>query len=176
MIDQIQSQFSYNTWANTRLLDTAAKLTPEQFTGVHHATFGSLRNVIVHMVYAEQLWILRAQGLPAPTRLQPQDYETVDAIRAEWRPISEVTQRFVASLTEADLERTVRYVNNAGEPQAYPLWQTLFHLVNHSMQHRSEAALVMTTFGYSTGWLDYLIYVDETRDVDNGPTLPSHRA
>ena len=161
-VELLRSQFHYNTWANSRLLDVSGKLTREQFIGEHHTTFGSLQQVIVHMLTAERLWIARAQGQPPPPDMLPETYNSIESIRTTWTAIDAVSQLFLTTLTESDLERIVHYVNSRGEPQAYPLWQILFHMVNHSMQHRSEAALVMTELGQSTGWLDYLIYVDET--------------
>jgi uncharacterized damage-inducible protein DinB len=57
-------------------------------------------------------------------------------------------------------------VNNAGEPNAYPLWQLLTHQVTHAQQHRSEIAIALTEFGYSPGWLDFLIYIDTVQHLD----------
>jgi uncharacterized damage-inducible protein DinB len=45
------------------------------------------------------------------------------------------------------------------------------HQVNHATQHRSEAALLLTRFGYSPGWLDLLVYVDE-QSSDQRHRLP----
>ena len=47
------------------------------------------------------------------------------------------------------------------ETWTYPLWQQMIHLVNHTTQHRSEVAAVLTRLGRSPGWLDFLLYVDE---------------
>ena len=58
---------------------------------------------------------------------------------------------------------SLSYTNAKGEPQAYPRWQILLHQALHDAQHRSEAALLLSRLGASTGWLDYLIYIDETR-------------
>jgi uncharacterized damage-inducible protein DinB len=71
------------------------------------------------------------------------------------------TQQFIAALTAADLDRVVSYINFAGETWSYPLWHQLLHQVNHATQHRSEVALLLTRYGASPGWLDYLVYSDE---------------
>jgi uncharacterized damage-inducible protein DinB len=36
----------------------------------------------------------------------------------------------------------------------------MVHQVNHSTQHRSEVAAMLTQFGHSPGWLDFLVYID----------------
>jgi uncharacterized damage-inducible protein DinB len=36
----------------------------------------------------------------------------------------------------------------------------MMHQVNHATQHRSEAAVMLTQFGHSPGWLDLLYYID----------------
>ncbi len=161
MLEQIQSLYGYNTWANQCLFDTAAGLAPEQFLGQTHATLGNLRNVLAHIVGAQRLWIARAQGQPRPADVNPGQYVNVDELREAWVDVDASTHRFLDGLTEPDLNRTVRYVNDQGETWAYPLWQVLFHQVNHAMQHRSEAALVISAMGHSTGWMDYLVYIDQ---------------
>lgn len=61
---------------------------------------------------------------------------------------------------DGDLARVVAYLNIEGERWAYPLWQQMLHQVNHATQHRSEAAMLLTPFGQSPGWLDVLYYLD----------------
>jgi uncharacterized damage-inducible protein DinB len=38
----------------------------------------------------------------------------------------------------------------------------MVHQVNHATQHRSEAAVMPTQFGYSPGWLDFLYFIDRS--------------
>ncbi len=72
----------------------------------------------------------------------------------------------MAGLDDAALDRPVRYTTTQGTPCADPLWQLLLHVVNHSTQFRSEAAVVLTTFGVSPGDLDLLVFLRE-RGADN---------
>lgn len=36
------------------------------------------------------------------------------------------------------------------------LWEVMLHVANHATQHRSEVALMLTTFRHSPGDLDIL--------------------
>jgi uncharacterized damage-inducible protein DinB len=41
------------------------------------------------------------------------------------------------------------------------LWHCLLHVVNHGTQHRSEAAAILTGYGYSPGGLDFTAFLNE---------------
>ena len=41
------------------------------------------------------------------------------------------------------------------------LWQVIVHVVHHGMQHRSEAALLLTHFGHSPGDIDMVFWLDD---------------
>ncbi len=41
------------------------------------------------------------------------------------------------------------------------LWHCLLHVVNHGTQHRSEAAAILTGYGYSPGGLDFTMFLNE---------------
>jgi uncharacterized damage-inducible protein DinB len=41
------------------------------------------------------------------------------------------------------------------------LWQVIAHVAHHGMQHRSEAALLLTHFGHSPGDIDMVFWLDE---------------
>ncbi len=67
----------------------------------------------------------------------------------------------MAGLDDAALDREVRYTTTKGTPFADQLWQILLHVINHSTQFRSEAAVVLTTFGASPGDLDLIVFLRE---------------
>jgi uncharacterized damage-inducible protein DinB len=171
MLERIRTLYAYSAWANARILDTAALLTPEQFTTSGDG-FNSIRDTLVHTASAQWLWLERWRAT-SPTELwDPADFPDVAILRSRWEEVEATTSAYVASLREHDLARAVSYVNFQGENWAYPLWQQLLHQVNHATQHRSEAALLLTRLGYSPGWLDLLVYVDE-QDPDQRHRMES---
>ena len=159
--NMLQSIYAHASWANGKLFDTAARLTEAQLT---EATGGSdsIFALLVHMVDVQRTWLARAQHTVA-SPLDPASCSTFAALRDAWQRVDEASSTYVASLNADDLVEIVRYTNSKGEPQAYPRWQILLHQALHDAQHRSEAALLLSRLGASTGWLGYLIYIDETR-------------
>jgi uncharacterized damage-inducible protein DinB len=162
MLDGIRDLYAYSAWANARILDRAEQLTSEQFMTPGDG-FGSIRDTLVHTASAQWLWLERWRGASPRELWDPADFPDVSALRIRWDEVETATSTYIATLREPDLARVVSYINFQGETWAYPLWQQLLHQVNHSTQHRSEAALLLTRLGYSPGWLDLLVYVDEQR-------------
>jgi uncharacterized damage-inducible protein DinB len=158
-----QSIYAHASWANGKLFDTAAHLTEAQLS---EATGGteSIFALLLHLVDVQRTWLARAQHTVA-SPLDPASCSTLAALRDAWQRADEASSTYVASLNADDLEEIVRYTNPQGEPQAYPRWQILLHQTLHAAQHRSEAALLLSRLGFSTGWLDYLIHIDEMRAV-----------
>jgi len=156
----IGSLYRYNDWANQRVLDTSARLTREQLLAGGGASFDSVRDTLVHIMGAQWVYLERWHGRSPRTLPSASDFADVDAIRKRWEAIEHDTRAFVAELSDADLARVVEYTNTQGERWAYPLWQQMIHQVNHATQHRSEAAVMLTTLGHSPGLLDLLYFVD----------------
>ena len=159
MLQAIKTIYAYSAWANSRVLDTSKRLPPAQF--VPDNGCGSVRDTLVHIAAAQWLWLQRWQGFSRPALWDPSEIEDVAALQIRWAEVEAETDRFIASLVDGDLLRTVSYVNFQGETWAYPLWQQLLHQANHATQHRSEAALQLTRLDLSPGWLDFLVYLDE---------------
>ena len=161
LTDVVRSMYRYNAWANRRILDTSTRLTPAQLLEGGGASFDSIHDTLVHTMGAQWLYLERWHGR-SPRKFFDDDasFPDLDAIRVRWDGIERDTRVFVATLTDAHLARVVEYTNMQGERWAYPLWQQMLHQVNHATQHRSEAAMLLTRFGCSPGWLDLLYFVD----------------
>jgi uncharacterized damage-inducible protein DinB len=160
VLEAIRTLYAYSSWANQRILDTAERLKLQQFIAPNDGN-GSVREILVHAAWAQWVWLERCQGNSPRERWNPGDFAYVATLRDRWAGVETATQDYLSGLREADLDRTITYVNFQGQTWSYPLWQALVHQVNHATQHRSEAALLMTRLGCSPGDLDLLVYEDE---------------
>ncbi len=154
--------YKYNDWANRRILTAAAKLTPEQFLAETSLSWGSVRDVLVHILGAEWIWRMRLQHGAAPTELlRPPDFPTYDSLVERWRAEQEELGAYVAGLLDDEVNRPVLYRNTKGRAFEAVLWQILAHVVNHGTQHRAEMAHVLTSYGCSPGDIDLIMFVRE---------------
>lgn len=65
---------------------------------------------------------------------------------------------YLALLQEADLAAQLTIKRWDGVELDMIRWHMLSHLLMHSMQHRSEAAVLLTQYGRSPGDIDFLFF------------------
>jgi len=163
-LEYLRLLYGYNAWANNRILDAAAPLTPEQLGTPGIASFGSIHDTLVHTMSAQWNWLERWRGHEARLLANPADYPDLAAIRARWATVEGETQTFVASLDGEMPARIVTWTNSRGQISSKPLWQLMLHVVNHGTQHRSEVAAMLTQFGHSPGWMDLTVFLSPAQE------------
>jgi uncharacterized damage-inducible protein DinB len=161
LLDVIRSLYQYNVWANHRILVESSKLTLEQFLAPAGLSYPSIRDIMVHTMGAEWIWLSRWKGTSPSAMFEAIDFPNLLSIQMRWEPIELETQQFIGQLNPLQLGEVVSYVNTRNETWAYPLWQQMIHQVNHATQHRSECAVILSHFSFSPGDLDFLVYQDE---------------
>jgi uncharacterized damage-inducible protein DinB len=163
--DDILTLYDYNYWANARVLNAAARVTPEQFMAPANLSHGSLRGALAHTLAAEVVWRLRCQeGISLAALPSGDEFPTLDALRARWQDEERAMRAYLTALTNEALGQTVKYKTTKGIPFENVLWQLLAHVVNHGTQFRSEAGIALTGYGQSPGDLDMLAFFREKAD------------
>jgi uncharacterized damage-inducible protein DinB len=143
----ISTYYAYQQWANQRILEAAATVPFEQLTVPVLSGFDPVRSTLVHMMWAQQLWLRRFVGEPEVPHVEPEAFPDLPALHARWNAIDAETNEFLASLTAEQLA--------AGLPgRDMPLWRAMLHQANHQTYHRGEVAAVLTHLGASPGELD----------------------
>jgi uncharacterized damage-inducible protein DinB len=161
--DTIRTYYDYAEWANGRVLDAAERLTPEQFLETDLDNVWSIRDTLVHIMWAHWIWLERWHGVFPRTEFDPQEYPDPASIRARWNEINQKTRRFVETLTDDRLAEPLTYTNLVGQDWTYPLWEQMLHQSNHATYHRGEVAALLSRFGASPGELDFLLMLDAQR-------------
>jgi uncharacterized damage-inducible protein DinB len=156
--------FDYNSWANKKILDQAAKLTEAQLSEPQLPGFspGSMKATLVHTVGAEWLWRMRMQSGTSPSALpRPEEFPTFASIAVRYAEEAQAMHDFVAALSDAQLQEARQYKTLDGTPRQSIVQNCLTHVVFHGMQHRSECAVLLTNYGFSPGNIDLIFFLLE---------------
>ncbi len=159
----IQLLYNYNAWANTRILEAAAKVTQEQFIAPASYPHGGLRGTLTHTLFAEWIWRLRWQGESPAHLLKPEEFPTFESLQTRWAEEEKLLKAFVNNLTDETLNKPFNYKSTKGDPFQRILWHAMTHVVNHGTQHRSEAATLLTELSRSPGDIDLILFINEMK-------------
>src|SRR5262245_27849034 len=101
-VADLQTIFDYNYWADERILSAAAGLTPEEFTAETRFPYGSLRRVLVHILFGERRYLAECQER-AFTGTRAEEFPDVASLTAQWWRDAAEMRAYLASLSEEDL-------------------------------------------------------------------------
>ena len=150
----------YNAWANARLYDAAAALSPQQFAADRGAFFKSVGGTLNHLLVTDLIWQKRFTGEgEAPDRLDVILFERFDDLRAARVTEDARIVRYVDGLDEGRLAGVIRY-RRVSSPEEFeqPLAPALAHWFNHQTHHRGQAHALLTGLTGIAPELDLLFY------------------
>jgi uncharacterized damage-inducible protein DinB len=158
-LELVRGLYAYNEWANDHVLDAASRLTEEEFSRTHRASFESVEGNLAHIVGAQIVWLQRWIGgsNPKPV-LEFQKIRGLTAIREAFASSHAGLRDFTGSLTDERLEQVLPYRDSAGNPHERVMWQLMTHVANHGTHHRAETAMAMAAMGKPMRELDYIFF------------------
>lgn len=164
-LNWIRQLYQYNRWANQQAFDAVAALPPEQYVRDLKNSFPSVRDTLTHVVAAEWIWLERCRGVSPKALPGPERFPDLPSLRMVWQKLDGEREVFLGVLAPELLAVPLRYVNTRGETYAYPLWQVLAHVVNHSTYHRGQITTMLRQLGAEPAATDLLLYYDELSAV-----------
>jgi uncharacterized damage-inducible protein DinB len=154
--------YAFNQWANHRVLSDASSLTKDDFSRNVGTSHMSVQGTLVHILWAEWLWLRRWDAQSPKQVFTPTEYADVRALETEWKNVEYEQQRFLAELTDEKLATQVAYKNLQGQRWEYSLGQMMQHVVNHSSYHRGQVVTLLRQMGQAPQATDLLVFFDET--------------
>lgn len=157
---EVRTLFAYNRWANRRLLVAASLLSRDDFRRDLHASFGSVRGTLVHVLWGERRWLQFWQDGTFIPNVGPDDFPDIAALEAGWDGVEQEQQAFVAGLTDERLAAAMSVRDHA-----YTLGELIQHILNHSTYHRGQVAVLLRQLGHTPPATDYRLFLTEARDI-----------
>ena len=155
--DTLRLQLDYSAWASQRLLDAAAKLTPEELTRDFKTADKTVLDTLAHVFAADRIWLARVQGAPRASFIDPED-RNLGRLNQEWPALQQSWKQHTAPLADQDALQVISYKDLKGNPYQQPLWQILLHLVNHGTHHRGQVSGFLRAMGHQPPPLDLIAY------------------
>jgi uncharacterized damage-inducible protein DinB len=162
----VKEIFDHNEWANLQILDAAGRLSAVEVTADRGPDCGSLQDILMHML-GSHVFMLMVTGNPPPELAKVEDGD-VSAIRTSFERVHERLEEMVGSSNEVSLHEKITLQNPDADGQMRTWqrkrWQVLVSVGTHGMQHRGEAALILTSLGHSPGEIDYSYWSWRTKE------------
>ena len=145
----------YNRLANETLYEACAALSDEERRRDLAAFFKSVHGTLNHLLLGDTIWMARFEGGAHPsTGLDAILFEEFAALREARAVMDRRIEAFFAQPPPGFLERSLRYVNNAGIASEDPVEVILPHFFNHQTHHRAQAHTLLSQLGRDPPVLD----------------------
>jgi uncharacterized damage-inducible protein DinB len=148
--------FGYHFAQNRRLWAHVGVLTDEQFTRPVAYSHGSVRDQLLHLIWADDVWFSQLQGTEPPTPADPASFGDRVTIRAHWDGVERRMRDHLATLEDGMLFG--KPFPDHPEDKELVLWQVLLHVGNHGTDHRAQILRLLNDMGVETTSQDYVFY------------------
>ncbi len=137
--------FGYNAKFADDIIKAMRTLDQKRFIEEKVSSWGSLRNLVMHLIEVEDYWINK---VITSGEFQPYNFENftdLDTIEKQWKQIDADIIRFLENLTPEELntERAVQW----DKEYSYPLERILHHLYTHTAHTRGQVVAGIRILG-----------------------------
>lgn len=160
-VSLVGQMYKYNYWARDHQLEACRELSEREFLKPMGSSFSSVHDTLVHLVFAEWIWLQRFRG-SSPRTLPSwlNQLSTLASIAQRWRTVELGMRKYLAGVDRHELIRPLTYINIEGKQWTYKTWEVLLHLVNHQTYHRGQVTTLLRQLGKTPPGVDFLVYLD----------------
>jgi len=159
--------FGHHTWATLQVIDTCAKLTPEQLATAVPGTYGSIIDTLRHTAGADCGYLFALTG----GRVAEIDEDSMDLaqLRAAIEANGASWMEFIAR--DLDPEAIVTRHRDDGSDSLAPMGIRLAQAIHHGTDHRSQICTALTALGIEPPAIDVWDYAwKDGRLSETAPT------
>src|SRR5881397_4385347 len=113
-VAEVRELYDFNAWAQRRIFAALARLPADEYLRDLKSSHGGIHGTLCHVVWAEQLWLTRWLGQPAPAVAQGKDLGSLAEVRARWEAVQLERGPFLQRLTDAALAATLTVTPSMG--------------------------------------------------------------
>jgi uncharacterized damage-inducible protein DinB len=136
----------YHRWAFERYFDVVEQLPEEKLLADHGTSFGSIYRTLLHVCQADSNWWARLSSTPVK-QVESNIAPGIAPLKEHWFRLLDGLNIWAGGLSEDDWLTPVEYSNSKGVQFRTPVWQVVFHLVNHGTAHRGQVGAILRQIG-----------------------------
>jgi uncharacterized damage-inducible protein DinB len=140
-------------------------LTWQDMTANHETAWLSLKDTLLHIIWAEDTWINHSiQDIEDPNRpFNYSKYQTWYSIEEYNSKVTSKVDKYLSSIKQEDLDRKVYRVNNDGIRRTSRIKDVLIHVITEELHHRGEMIAILWQMNIQPpdmGWLSVMRKTD----------------
>ena len=154
--------FTYNHKVRQNYIITFQRiLTWQDMTANHETAWLSLKDTLLHIIWAEDSWInYSIQGLEDPNRpFNYSRYQTWDSITDYNSKVISKVDEYLSNIKQEDLDRKVWRINNDRVRRTSKVKDILMHVFTEELHHRGEIIAILWQMNIQPpdmGWLSVM--------------------
>ncbi|MEZ4660419.1 MAG: DinB family protein [Caldilineaceae bacterium] len=163
--------YNYHLAENRKIWDICVnQLSAAQFMQKVNYSHGSVRDQIVHLINADDIWFSELRGVDPTEPPLSVDVDDRAYIHTYWDQVQKNMRAYLAALRDDMLFETP--IEEPDEDRDLIVWQVLLHVANHATDHRAQILRSLNDLGVKTASQDYIFYVyDHPMPAANEDTL-----
>ncbi|MHA2142189.1 MAG: DinB family protein [Candidatus Thorarchaeota archaeon] len=154
MMSCIEMLFEHNFAVREPIIESVRQLSSEDFTRDHGVGWGSVRDILVHLVNTEKYWmsVLKDDEME---QLDSSDYSDIGSIAHVWIEAEKETREYLMTL-ENDHLHHVKRVRWPDATISFTVKKALVHLATHEVHHRGLIVGLIRKMGHTPPVVDML--------------------
>ena len=159
----VEDLFVYNWYCRRKFLECMSKLTWEKMVEDRGASFGSMRDIFLHSLEAEQgLLRIIAKTAEWPRHDYDRDFKDIEAMRKYVGEVEAESKAYFSRLGPGDLDRLSPYGKTKSQVRVEDM---LMHVVEEEIHHRGELLCLMWQIDAEPPYTSYTNFLVETKRI-----------
>jgi uncharacterized damage-inducible protein DinB len=158
LISRYRRWFDYERDAHAKVLVSLETVPADRRTTPE---FRRAVAIFAHVVAARRMWLGRFGVAPPMTGPLFPENPDLGHVAAAWQEAQELWSKFLASTTDADLERPFEYQSVEGSRFRNRVEDILAQLFGHSSYHRGQIAMLVRAAGGEPAITDFVFWCRE---------------
>jgi uncharacterized damage-inducible protein DinB len=146
----LEDAFEHHVWATLVLMDACQGLTPEQLASPVPGTYGSISDMLRHIVGGDAWYLHVIAGSPGID----EDAMSLKELRSAMADYGVAWSAVLAEWPDADAETDVIAHRDDGSESHAPVGIRLAQVVHHGTDHRSQICTGLTALGIEPPEID----------------------